>query len=430
MDVFWTRSARRQRKGLILLLCALPFVACNELVSVGLNSAPGDGDSFDAELSADGLVVVFDSAATNLVANDTNGGFDVFLRNRAHASTERLSVKSDGSEAACCSFTPRISGDGRFVVFASTSPDLVPAGTTGVLLRDRTLGTTRLLGSGRRPAISADGKWVVFLQNAVVVAPPGGLPMVAAGTPLVMNLETGEIDASLSQLVSTAADLSLSADGRSIAFSLYQFNVNFIPGQMISAAQVAACSVRVFDRDRRILDLVAPVGTAGFSQRPSLSGDGRIVVFDSTNASLVPGDTNRVFDVFSADRTTGVIERISVNDSGMEGNGGSAVAAVSADGDRVLFSSFASNLDAGGDTNGVLDIFVRVRSRGLTRRLSVANDGSVSNGSSNIAAISANGRISAFTSRATNLSGFADMGTVFDVFEKPLDDVLPAPPMP
>ncbi len=424
-NVVWSRGLHPRASRLVLLICALPFFACNELISVGLNSVPGDGDSFNPRVSADGRFVAFDSAASNLVANDTNGTFDVFVRDRSNGSTERISVRNDGGEATCCSGNPQISDDGRFVVFASDSPDLVPPGGFGVLLRDRALGTTRFLGRGRRPAISADGRWAAFLQDAVVVMPPGSARPVPAGTPVLINLESGEIDPSLSRLVRTAADLSFSDDGQVLAFTVYFLNVDFIPGQMISAAQVAGASVQVFDRARQALDVVGSGALGILSQRPSLSADGRSVAFDSTDAGLASNDTNRTFDVFVSDRTTGAIERISVNDAGEQGNAGAGFASISADGDRVVFASFASNLDSG-DTNGQLDVFVRARSRNLTRRISIADDGTPGNGVSMGAYISSDGRTSVYSSTATNLTGFVDMGTAFDIIEKPVDEVLPA----
>jgi Tol biopolymer transport system component len=420
------------RKCWVLILCALPFFACNELISLGLNSAPGDANSFNARVSGDGRFVVFDSLASNLVPNDTNGSFDVFLRDRTNFTTERISVTNAGFEAIGSSATPQISDDGRFVVFASSSPDLVPAGiTVGVLVRDRALGTTRFLGEGRRPVISADGKWVAFLQNAVFVTTPVGTQVVTAGNPLLVNLETGEIDTTLSRQVRTAADLSFSADGRVLAFSLYLLIVNPVPGQQVGAAQVGGCSVRVFDRSRQVVDLVGAgstgAGSGVFTQRPSVSADGRIIAFDSTDPSLVPGDTNRTLDVFSADRTTGGIERISVSDSGEQNNSGAGFASVSADGDRVVFASFASNLEVG-DSNGLLDVFVRVRSRNLTRRVSIVDGGAPSNAEASGADISSDGRVAVYLSTATNLTATVDAGTAFDIFAKPVDEVLPALP--
>jgi Tol biopolymer transport system component len=424
----WSKWFNPGRACRVLLACAVPIAACNELVSVGQNSAPGDGDSLNARLSADGHLVAFDSAASNLVANDTNGGFDVFVRARSSLSTERVSVRNDGSEAVCCSVTPDISDDGRFVVFASNSSDFVPAGTVGVLLRDRVLGTTTFLGEGRRPTLSADGRWAAFLQRTMSVKIPGQVAQISVGRPVLLNLQTGELDTSLvlrtDLIPRTAADLSFSADGQFLAFSDYVFT-----GDAVDGASAASAAVRVFDRTLRVLDVVADGGPGKFSQRPSLSADGRIVAFDSLDGSLVVGDTNGLFDAFVRDRAAGMTTRISVSDSGAQSNGGSGFTSISADGDRVVFASFASNLVAG-DSNGLLDTFVHVRSRALTRRIAIADNGDPGNGMSSSAAISANGNFSVYTSTATNLSGFVDTGTTFDIFGKSVDEVLPQPQPP
>jgi Tol biopolymer transport system component len=100
-------------------------------------------------------------------------------------------------------------------------------------------------------------------------------------------------------------------------------------------------------------------GNSG-SLRPSITGDGRYVSFDSRASNLVPGDTNGEFDVFLKDLSTGTLSRVSVSGGGAQGNGGSFFGAISAAGGYVVFDSGSSNLVAG-DTNGSFDVFVRKR---------------------------------------------------------------------
>ena len=106
---------------------------------------------------------------------------------------------------------------------------------------------------------------------------------------------------------------------------------------------------------------VGPGGAQGNSGSfiPALSADGRFVAFISTATNLVPGDTNDALDVFVHDRRTGTTRRVSVGPGGVQANGGSTRAAISADGRLVAFHSVASNL-VPGDTNGESDVFVRV----------------------------------------------------------------------
>ena len=94
------------------------------------------------------------------------------------------------------------------------------------------------------------------------------------------------------------------------------------------------------------------------------------MAFDSLSSNLVPDDTNRVGDVFVRDRWKNVTERVSVGRDGAQGNNASFRPAISADGRFVAFASAASNLVAG-DSNGQIDVFVRDREAGITRRSSV-----------------------------------------------------------
>src|SRR5439155_932379 len=146
----------------------------------------------------------------------------------------------------------------------------------------------------------------------------------------------------------------------------------------------------------------------------SISADGQIVAFESMASNLVAGDTNSYADVFVHDRSTGLTERVSVDSSGAEGNSGSYDPSISADGQIVVFQSYASNLVAG-DTNGVFDIFVHDRSTGLTERVSVDSSGAEGNGYSADSSISADGQIVAFESMAKNLVA-GDTNATYDVF--------------
>ena len=111
-----------------------------ERVSVASDGTEGNNDSKTAAISADGRFVAFHSAADNLVPGDTNYGFEVFVHDRLSGETERVSVASDGSQGNGGSAQPAISGDGRFVAFASGADNLVPGDTNGawdVFVRDR-----------------------------------------------------------------------------------------------------------------------------------------------------------------------------------------------------------------------------------------------------------------------------------------------------
>ena len=153
---------------------------------------------------------------------------------------------------------------------------------------------------------------------------------------------------------------------------------------------------------------------SSFSQ--AISADGRYVAFYSDSDTLVSGDTNGVLDAFVKDTQTGETVRISTDSDGTQGNGASIVTAISADGRFVAFHSSATNL-VSGDTNGTQDAFIKDTQTGETIRVSSASDGTQGNGSSSVRAISADGRFVAFYSAASNLVN-DDINGVQDAFVK------------
>jgi len=129
---------------------------------------------------------------------------------------------------------------------------------------------------------------------------------------------------------------------------------------------------------------VSTSGEEGFgtSNDPAVSGDGRFVVFDSSNR-LVPEDTNLTTDVYVRDRVNRTTERVSVASDGSPANDRSELADISDDGRFVIFASFASNLVLG-DTNEVPDVFLHERASGETTRVSLGWNGVEANGSTSL----------------------------------------------
>ena len=135
---------------------------------------------------------------------------------------------------------------------------------------------------------------------------------------------------------------------------------------------------------------------------PTISRDGQVVGFTSSATNLVPNDTNRENDVFVHVRDTGVTERVSVSSSEQQGTGGSLQPSLSGNGRFVAFTSGVATL-VPGDTNGWADVFVRDRLNGTTERVSVNSTGVQGDLYSRSPSISANGRYVAFESGAFNL---------------------------
>src|SRR5262249_38171107 len=150
-----------------------------ERVSVSTGGTQADSDSVNPSISADGRFVVFESAATNLVAGDTNGTWDVFVRDRQSGTTERVSVATGGAEGNSESNLPSVSPGRRFVVFETSSSTLVAGDTATIALfvaHPLTGGTTDVGGvpsgwpgaftDSGLPSISADGRFVTFSSDA------------------------------------------------------------------------------------------------------------------------------------------------------------------------------------------------------------------------------------------------------------------------
>src|SRR5688572_924497 len=157
------------------------------------------------------------------------------------------------------------------------------------------------------------------------------------------------------------------------------------------SGQVFSVSAAAGDTTRVSVDS-SGVQANGMSRFASVSADGRFVVFESDANNLVAGDTNGTNDIFVKDRQTGQTSRVSVDSAGLESNGDSGDSAISADGRFVAFSSAATNL-VSGDTNGVADVFLRDRQLGTTTRISVGSSAEQANNSSDSnTSISSDGR--------------------------------------
>jgi Tol biopolymer transport system component len=268
-----------------------------ETVDVSTGGDVGNDAAYHPAISDDGRFVAFRSNASNLVAGDTNGKVDVFVRDRQSGTTERVDVTSAGAQVdpgAGYSFAadnPAISADGAIVAFEGVGAFVpsAPAGTQ-IYVRNRATGTTELISGARPPgdnnfypAVSADGRFVAFTSQHV-------------GTQNHMYLYDRQ------SATTTQVDITTAG----------------VP----SAGEVTSCCVI----------------------RPAVSADGRYVAFTSTASDLVPGDTNGDWDVFVRDVVGGTTEMVSVDSSGHGVDGRSIGPSISADGRLVAFSSTSISL--------------------------------------------------------------------------------------
>ena len=398
-------------------------------VSVSSVGEGGNGRSRSPSLSADGRFVAFASKASNLVAGDTNhsGDDDIFVHDRQTGTTTRVSVSSAGQQGNGGSGAPSLSADGRFVAFDSYASNLVAGDTNhsdDIFVHDRQTGTTDRVsvssagqqgnyGDSWGPSLSADGRFVAFGSYAsnLVAGDTNG-----AGDIFVHDRQTGT---TTRVSVSSAGeggndqseDPSLSADGRFVAFNSGASNL--VAGDTNDAWDIFVHDRQTGTTSRVSVSSAGEEGNNG-SGDPSLSADGRFVAFTSYASNLVAGDTNGTHDIYVHDRQTGTTIHVSVSSTGQQGNGGSWVPSLSADGRFVAFYSSASNLVAG-DTNGTHDIFVHDRQTGTTTRVSVSSAGQEGNGGSYDPSLSADGRFVAFQSGASNLIA-GDTNDLSDIF--------------
>lgn len=216
---------------------------------------------------------------------------------------------------------------------------------------------------------------------------------------------------------STACGTAVSDDGRFVAFS--STAPNLVPGDTNGVTDVF-----VHDRRTRETTRVSVATDGTQANGPSgegcrslgISGDGHLVAFSSAASNLASSDTNNSHDVFIHDLQSQTTARVSITETGLQGNGDSGFngVALASNGRFVAFHSAANNL-VPNDTNGRIDVFVKNLTSGLTTRVSVASDGAQANGASRFPAITSDGVDVAFVSAATNLVP-DDTNGVDDVF--------------
>lgn len=338
-------------------------VTCASITTTG--SAGLAANARDVSLSSDGSVVTYSCDAPNLLATpDTNGRFDIFVHDVTLGVTTRASVSSTGVEANGNCTYPAISGDGRFIAFQSTATNLDPADTdtqADVFLHDRTTGSTTLVSRtptgaaahGAFPKLSRDGRFVAFESSSTALDPlhPGPVPAV-----FVLDRTSGSIERA-----------SYDINGAPAFGRFYDTNAEYshecggisADGRFVTYFHLTAGWFGILRRDR-LTGAVAKtwLGNAGDIEGGEISDDGRFVLFN-THESVVPGDLNWEGDVHVHDFELGTTRRVSLE---LPGTGYSywpetAAAAISGDGTVIGFASWVDNL-VPNDTNNALDYFV------------------------------------------------------------------------
>jgi Tol biopolymer transport system component len=434
------------------------------LVSHDPAGLAGNDHSEYPQISANGEVVVFQSNARGLTANDTNALADVFAWKRADNSLQLVSVSanefSGNADASDFSMTP----DGRYVLFVASGANLVVSGKTSgneVYLRDLQSGTTRWVSSvvtnlaglttatSANAAMSVDGRFVFFVatptnitatstmvrvdlndDSTVIVAtnipPPAAYsesfgPSVsddgqfAAFTyrtnVVCWSAATGEferVDVNTTGAAGVVSDTPIiSHDGLKVAFMSASSNL---------VADVGNGETQIYVRDiaggetRLISKSLSGTPTSGNEFAVyQFSPDGSTLLFDSGSAELVSGDNNDESDVFSWNAANGAVSLLSASRASTPSLTafGPSVAgrdSVSADGRFIGFRSLAKLHP--NDTNDTYDVYVFDRVAKTNVVASAGPDGfSVGGGAAGLPMISADGTKVAFESSTKGLAG-------------------------
>lgn len=400
-----------------------PAFGTTALVSASASGAVADGDSLESTISADGRYVAFTSGALNLTP--TGGAqFQVYRKDLVTGEVKLVSVDASDPKKGgdWDSQEPSISADGRFVAFSSSAANLqtLPVNRIRqVFVRDLQLGVTRLISvradrtraannQSENPFISADGSTVAFdsLSSDMV---PG---VTGNGWSLVYKTAAAPTAGSAIELVSSkdgsspsapvvvdggAGNASVSADGSSVAFE--SNSADLVPGSN------PAKSRQIFVRAGSSTQLVSrAAGTAVGGDRdsgaPSISSDGQRIAYSSRASDLGTPSTGTISqillrDLRSADSTLVSVGRDGTSPANAEAFG----SAISADGATVAFVSIATDL-TDVETHGSYQVYLRTV-RG-TSMVSTTDHIATGGGAepSTEPSISADGRYVAFSSAA------------------------------
>jgi hypothetical protein len=392
----------------------------------------GNGNSMLGQVSANGRYIVFQSDASNLVSGDTNGVSDIFLRDTYTGTTRLISVAANGGFANGASTDPVMTPDGTCVAFISAATNLVAGDTNGipdVFVRDLITQTTWLVSPGARspsssanplfatPVITPDGRYVAFFSSATGLV--SSVPATSAGEVYVRDRVAGTttwastnvaalVLAALGQNNVPSYHPRLSDDGRYVTFKAG------------ATTTTGADVILQYDSTTRTTAVVNTNGIGGSvdldeSYGPEMTPDGRYITYVRHEGSLSSGYSS--VHVWDAQLTTDTL--VSDNGSGVPTNTASCAPVISPDGRFVAFLSNATNLVANAVTN-VFHVYLRNLSSSTTQLVDVDTNGIGSAGETlTTLGLSADGRYVAFCSPDGSLVAL-DKNRAEDVFVRDL----------
>jgi len=429
-----SRQLRRTSIGLgvaaLAIMLAVPSAlagsAKTKRVNVSSGGAEADRASTVSSISANGRFVAIWSGATNLTSVPLNGDDHIFVRDRRNRKTRLVSVTSKGIIADDGASDLAISGNGRWVAFASGATNLVFNDSNAVddiFVRDRERKKTRRVSvrsngaqatgaSSQDPAISLDGRYVAFWSGAtdLIGTDANGKFDVFVHDRKTKKTKRVSVRSNGAEGNDHSSQPSISANGRFVAFRSRASN--FVKGDNNGKDDIFVHD-RKTKKTKRVSVRSNGAEANGSSDVPSISGNGRYVAFESGASNLVKGDGNAALDIFVHDRRTKKTKRVSVKSNGVQGALDSVTPSISGGGRYLAFT--AESKLTGKDTNGDDDVYVHDRKTRKTRLVSVRNGGGVAEPPSFFPSISADGRFVTFASDGSNLIG-SDTNNVADIF--------------
>lgn len=361
------------------------------LAGAAANGSPANARTVPPRMiTSDGRYVLFTSPATNLVAAATHGVPQVFLKDLRSGAVDLISVNNAGAAGTDQSHAYYVSPDGRFVTFTSYASDLVPGDTNqqpDAFLRDRLMGTTErvsLQSDGRQITrggsvgqVTNDGTEVLFTSTGTVTPQD----VHNDGSTYVRNRRSGTVEPLLHYVIRSgvtgqypSSDVTISGDGRYAAF---RARPGLLPDD--NDYWQAYLKDRVTGSVTRLTN--APDGSPQNRNHNNgtISNDGRFYAYTSEATNLDPAHPNVWLSVFLLDRSTGRTENVGVGANGVL-NGPAAQLSVSRNGRYVAFGSYATNVVAPPTPAGRTLAYVRDRTAGVTRLVSVTATGQLPDG--------------------------------------------------
>jgi hypothetical protein len=406
-------------------------VAAGTIVRISDSTPTGPvavGNS-EPSISSDGRYTAYDCggfyASCPLIADDNNQAGDVLLFDAQTGTTSLISRTASGAPANGSSLLPRVSANGRYVVYQSFATDL-PGGSPTffdglvyrydivtkktILVSKTPSGALPLAGAGDT-AISATGRYIAYESQAHNIVPGDHnskadiflYDAVSGTTTLVSRTLSG------AQTDRPSTQPSISGNGRFVTYStsstaMGPVDTNFDPDTYIYDTQTGQTALVTHKLD----------GTAAGGDFAAISGNGQFVAFESQSSALVADDANVLSDVFLYNVRTGRVSLVSTPDPAWTQGGTSRAPSISTNGRFVSYDSQAWLPPAGEAPYN--NIYLYDRTTGATTKVSATRTGGEGNSDSLTSAISGDGNHIVFDSLATNLVPGPDPSDSMDVF--------------